>query len=180
MKRGYVRVSTDDQSVDLQVNALTDCDELYIDHGVSGAAVERPELSRLLADLEPGDHVVVWRLDRLGRSLQHLIELSNDFRDRDVAFSSITDNVDTSTSSGRLFFGIMATLAEFERELISERITAGMAAAKARGSAVGRPKRMSGEQVAQARQWVIEGKARREIARLFRVSPATLYRHLAA
>ncbi len=181
MKRGYARVSTNDQNLDLQTNALKEagCDVIYSDQGISGTVNGRPELSRLLEDLKDGDHVVIWKLDRLGRSLQHLVTLVNGFKAGDIAFTSLTDSINTSTSSGRFFFNIMASLAEFEREMISERTKAGLAAAKARGSVLGRPKRLSVEQVAQAREWIEQGKPKRQIARLLKVAPATLYRHLA-
>jgi DNA invertase Pin-like site-specific DNA recombinase len=180
MKRGYARVSTDEQNLDLQTDALTKagCEIVYCENGVSGVSRVRPELSRLLADLESGDHVVVWKLDRLGRSLQHLIQLINGFKDQGVDFSSVTDSIDTSTAGGRLTFHVMGAMAEFESAIISERTKAGMSAAKARGSHLGRPKGLSTEQVARAREWLDEGRTRREIARLLRVSPATLYRHL--
>ncbi len=181
MKRGYARVSTDDQNLDLQTDALKQagCEVIYSDSGVSGASRNRPELSRLLEDLEGSDHVIVWKLDRLGRSLQHLIQLVDDFGNREIDFTSLTDNIDTSTAGGRLVFHVMGAMAEFERGIISERTKAGMEAAKARGSHVGRPKRLSVEQVARARDWIEEGRTKREVARLLRVSPATLYRHLA-
>ncbi len=182
MKRGYARVSTNDQNLDLQTDALKQagCEVIYSDNGVSGATKDRPELSRLLADLEKGDHVIVWKLDRLGRSLQHLIQLVDDFGSREIDFTSLTDNIDTSTAGGRLVFHVMGAMAEFERAIISERTKAGMQAARARGSHLGRPKRLSVEQVARAKDWIKEGRTKREVARLLRVSPATLYRHLNA
>ena len=182
MKRGYARVSTTDQSIDLQTNALkkAGCDVIYSDHGVSGSAHERPELSRMLNDLEQGDSVVIWKLDRLGRSLQHLVNLVTGFKADGIGFTSLTDSINTSTPSGRFFFNIMASLAEFEREMISERTKAGLEAAKARGSALGRPKKLSIEHIAQAQEWKDQGKPMRHIARLLKVAPATLYRHLKA
>jgi len=182
MKRGYARVSTGDQNLDLQTDALKQagCEVVYSDNGVSGVNRDRPELSRLLADLESGDHVIVWKLDRLGRSLQHLIQLVDDFGSREIDFTSLTDNIDTSTAGGRLVFHVMGAMAEFERAIISERTKAGMQAARARGSHLGRPKRLSVEQVARAKDWIKEGRTKREVARLLRVSPATLYRHLNA
>ncbi len=180
MKRGYARVSTNNQNLDLQTNALkkAGCDVIYSDKGISGVVNGRPELTRLLAELESGDHVVIWKLDRLGRSLQHLVNLVNGFKEDGVTFTSLTDSINTSTSSGRFFFNIMASLAEFEREMISERTKAGLEAARARGSVLGRPKRLSVEQVVQAREWIEQGKPKRHIARLLKVAPATLYRHL--
>ena len=182
MRRGYARVSTEEQCLDLQTDALkkAGCEVVYSDNGVSGTNRNRPELSRLLADLEDGDHVIVWKLDRLGRSLQHLIQLVSGFGDRDIDFTSLTDNIDTTTAGGRLTFHVMGAMAEFESSIISERTKAGMQAAKARGSHLGRPKGLSIEQVARAKEWVGDGRTKREIARLLRVSPATLYRHLKA
>lgn len=179
MKRGYARVSTSDQKLDLQVNALQQagCDEIYIDKGLSGASHDRPELARLMADAEAGDHVIVWKLDRLGRSLQHLVQVVNDLREKGIAFTSLTNNIDTSTSEGRFFFNIMASLAEFEREIISERTRAGLQAAKARGATLGRPKKLSPELIEHAQKLKGEGMPKRQIARLLKVSPATLYRH---
>jgi len=182
MKRGYARVSTEDQNLDLQTNALKEagCEVIYSDHGISGANGDRRELSRLLTDLESGDHVIVWKLDRLGRSLQHLIQVVNGFRDQNIDFTSLTDHIDTSTASGRFFFHVMAAMGEFEREMISERTRAGLSAARARGSILGRPKSLSFEQVQLAKEWIEQGKAKRHIARLLKVAPATLYRHLNA
>ncbi len=179
MRRGYSRISTDDQRLDLQHDALSaaGCEVIYSDQ-ISGSKIERPELSRLLNDLDPGDSVVVWRLDRLGRSLPHLIELVSGFGDRDVHFVSLSESIDTSSAGGELTFHMLAALAQFERSLISERTKAGLASAKARGSLLGRPRCLSRQQVAHAKELVAEGKAKREVARLFKVSPATLYRAL--
>ena len=181
MKRGYCRVSTDDQRLDLQHDALMQagCDVIYSDQ-ISGSETERPELSRLLDEVEPGDTVVVWRLDRLGRSLPHLIELVTGFGEQGVDFASLSESIDTSTAQGELIFHLMASMAQFERRLISERTKAGLASAKARGSRLGRPKALSHAQVSHARELLSQGKAKREVARLFKVSPATLYRALAA
>jgi DNA invertase Pin-like site-specific DNA recombinase len=147
---------------------------------MSGAKTDRPELTRLLDDLEEGDVVVVWRLDRLGRSLPHLIELVSEFGDRGVHFSSLSESISTDTAGGELMFHLLGALAQFERSLISERTKAGLASAKARGSSLGRPRRLSQQQVAHARELIQQGRAKREVARLFKVSPATLYRALAA
>ena len=182
MKRGYARVSTNDQSVDLQVNALREasCEVVYVDEGVSGSITDRPELNRLLADLEDSDHVVVWKLDRLGRSLQHLLETVSGFRSRNIDFTSLTEQLDTTTPGGRMLFSIMGALSEFERDLIVERTCAGIKAARARGVTVGRPRSMSHEQVQHAKVLVEGGEPKRKVARLFKVSTATLYRALVA
>ena len=180
MRRGYARISTDDQRLDLQLDALrrAGCEEIYADQ-ISGSAAERPELSRLLNDLDEGDLVVVWKLDRLGRSLRHLIDLVSGLGERGVHFTSLSESIDTSFAGGELLFHILAALAQFERSLISERTRAGLASAKARGSLLGRPRRLSRDQVTQAERWVADGRPKREIARLFKVSVATVYRALA-
>jgi DNA invertase Pin-like site-specific DNA recombinase len=141
-KVGYVRVSDKDQSEDLQVDALkaNGCDVIYGDHGVSGAIVSRKGLDGLLESLSEGDTLVVWKLDRLGRSTIHLLQLLGDLRSRGVDFCAITQGIDTTTAVGRMLYGQLAVFAEYERNLISERTKAGMAAAKARGVHIGRPK----------------------------------------
>lgn len=138
---GYARVSTDEQSVDLQIDALkrAGCERIFRDNDYSGALKSRPALDDALDYLEPGDTLVTWRLDRLGRSLSHLISLVADLERRGVAFRSLSEAIDTSTASGRLQFHMMGALAEFERALISERTKAGMAAARSRGVQFGRP-----------------------------------------
>lgn len=141
-KIGYVRVSDKDQTEALQVDALkaAGCDLIYGDHGVSGAISKRRGLDEVLSALEDGDTLVVWKLDRLGRSTIHLLQLLSDLRDRGVDFQAITQGIDTTTAVGRMLYGQLAVFAEYERTLISERTKAGMAAAKARGVHVGRPR----------------------------------------
>ncbi len=138
---GYARVSTDEQSVDLQIDALerAGCGRIFFDSGFSGALRSRPALDEVLVELKSGDTLVTWRLDRLGRSLSHLITLVGDLEKRGIAFKSLSEAIDTSTAGGRLQFHMMGALAEFERSLISERTKAGMAAAKIRGAQLGRP-----------------------------------------
>jgi len=144
---GYVRVSDADQSEDLQIDALKQagCEIIYGDLGVSGATLKRRSLETLLHDLQPGDVLVVWKLDRLGRSTLHLLQLLEDLRQNGVDFIAITQGIDTTTAIGRLLFGQLAVFAEFEREQIRERTKAGMQAAKARGKHVGRPRAISPE-----------------------------------
>jgi DNA invertase Pin-like site-specific DNA recombinase len=141
-KIGYVRVSDRDQSENLQVDALkaAGCEMIYGDHGVAGAITNRCGLDDMLASLEEGDTLVVWKLDRLGRSTIHLLQLLSDLRDRGVDFQAITQGIDTTTAVGRMLYGQLVVFAEYERSLISERTKAGMAAAKARGVHIGRPK----------------------------------------
>ena len=134
MNIGYARVSTRDQTVALQVDALTavGCGKVYTEV-ISGAATERPILAKLLDEVRPGDIVVVWKLDRLGRSLKHLVETVNLLLQQDVGIKSLNDPIDTTTPQGRLVFNLFASLAEFERDVIRERTQAGLSAARARG-----------------------------------------------
>ena len=146
---GYARVSTEEQKVDLQLNALKQagCEQIFVDEGVSGAKADRAGLKKALASLQPGDTLVVWRLDRLGRSLINLVGLMSELGKRGVEFHSLMENIDTTSAGGRLVFHLMAALAEFERSLISERTKAGMEAARLRGIHVGRPKGIRTKQV---------------------------------
>ena len=140
---GYVRVSDADQSEDLQIDALqkAGCVKLKDDHGLSGANRHRPALEAMLHDLTEGDTLTVWKLDRLGRSTLHLMTILEDLQGRGIHFHAITQGIDTSTAVGRMIFGQLAVFAEYERSLISERTKAGMAAAKARGHHIGRPRK---------------------------------------
>jgi DNA invertase Pin-like site-specific DNA recombinase len=141
---GYARISTIDQNLNLQLDALkaAGCKHIYEDEGISGAHANRPGLMRALKRLSSDDVLVVWKLDRLGRSMRHLIELTTMFDDKGIGFRSLSDAIDTSTPGGKLYFHLMGAFAEFERNLISERTKAGMAAAKARGVKMGRPRRV--------------------------------------
>jgi DNA invertase Pin-like site-specific DNA recombinase len=141
MMIGYARVSTAEQNLALQIDALTSagCTQIYQDR-MSGSVSDRPELSRALQQLRPGDTLVTWKLDRLGRSLIHLLSLMRELQKAKVTFCSLSENIDTGTASGRLLFHVMGALAEFERSLISERTKAGMASAKLRGTRLGRPR----------------------------------------
>ena len=181
LRLGYVRVSTADQNEDLQRDALTaaGCDRLFIDHA-SGKTESRPGLDSLLEQLRPGDTVVVWRLDRLGRSLRHLIDLANLLDEQGVALVSLRESLDTSTPGGRLIFHVFGALAEFERDLIRERTTAGLAAARARGRVGGRPTVWTDEKLQAARAMHATGEHDiSSIARVLGISRATLYRGLA-
>ena len=177
---GYARVSTDDQHASLQEDALkkAGCLRTFTDHA-SGSKASRPELDRMLDQLRSGDVVVVWRLDRLGRSLKNLIELVERLADMDVAFRSLSESIDTTTANGRLFFSIMAALAEFERDLIRERTHAGLASARARGRVGGRPTVMNPKKIDKARKlYDSQQHTVAEIAEMLHVSVATIYRHL--
>jgi DNA invertase Pin-like site-specific DNA recombinase len=145
---GYARVSTLEQDPAAQLDALAAAavDQVFLDQA-SGALTERPELIRLLAQIRPGDTLVVWRLDRLGRSTSHLIQTVTELGERGIGFLSLTEAIDTTTSAGRLLFGILASLAAFERDLIRERTMAGLTAARARGNLSGRPSRMTPEKL---------------------------------
>lgn len=145
MMVGYARVSTDEQRPDLQIDALVKagCEHVLIDEGISGARESRPALDRALGQLRPGDVLVTWKLDRLGRSLSHLIQVVTALEAKQVALRSLSEAIDTGTAAGRLLFHVMGALAEFERSLISERTKAGLAAARARGRHPGRPRKQT-------------------------------------
>lgn len=185
MTLGYARVSTTEQSLDLQVDALkrAGCEQIYSD-SASGAKHDRPGLSQALDYLRSGDRLVGWRLDRLGRSLQHLIETVTELDKRGVAFSSITESIDTATSGGRLVFHIFGALAEFERALIRERTFAGLQAARARGRKGGRPKSAVLSDPKRLAMVLNLYKDKRnsikDICRTVGVTRSTLYRYLRA
>ena len=178
MRYGYARTSTDDQTTALQLAALKKarCAHIFEDKGQSGASTTRPALARCLKTLRAGDTLTVWKLDRLGRSLAHLIAIMDDLKGRGVRFQSLTEAIDTETPTGRLiwqFFGIMA---EFERGLITERTRAGVKAAKSRGVKFGRKPALTPEQIKHARKLLRKGEARQYVADLLKVSRTTLFR----
>jgi DNA invertase Pin-like site-specific DNA recombinase len=178
---GYARVSTIDQHTDLQHDALTAAGaaRIYTDHGVSGAKTTRPELDKMLDYLRDGDTLLVWRLDRLGRSMQHLVTLVADLKDRGITFRSLHEGIDTSTINGELVFNIFASLATFERELIRERTSAGLASARARGRLGGRPKKHNDATVQRIKELHALGTMTpQEIADAAKVSVSTMYRLL--
>ena len=181
MKIGYARVSTDEQNLDLQRAALESagCGRIFEDHGISGSATTRPGLSEALAAMKQGDSLVVWKLDRLGRSLGHLVGLLDDLGKRGVGFVSLTESIDTTTAGGRLVFHMMAALSEFERSLIMERTRAGMSAAKRRGTRLGRPLKMTPERLQRARALLESGAhSKRSVAALLGVHESTVRRAL--
>src|SRR2546423_12112386 len=177
---GYARVSTQDQTLNLQQDALEKigCSNIFTDTA-SGAATERKGLDEALAYVREGDTLVVWRLDRLGRTLKHLIETIADFNKRHIGFKSITENIDTTTSGGKLIFHIFVALAEFERDLIRERTKAGLAAARAGGREGGQPKALNSKQVAIAQQ-LYDDKTNSisDICKTLNISRSTLYRYI--
>lgn len=177
-KYGYARVSTQDQNLDLQIAALKEakCNDIYTDRGVSGVITRRPGLSRILKNLKPGDTLVVWRLDRLGRSLRYLVDTIDKLGKESIHFVSLTENIDTTTSGGRLLFHMMAALAEFERSLISERTRAGMAAARAKGRPLGRRPALTPAQHKEALQALTNNISLETIAKKYDVHPRTIRR----
>ncbi|WP_336810157.1 recombinase family protein [Bosea sp. MMO-172] len=182
MKRvGYARVSTEEQNLDLQLSALKQvgCVRIFTDQGISGLQAHRPGLDEAMAFLRPGHELVVWRLDRLGRSLINLINLIDDLGQRDIRFRSLNENIDTCSSGGRLVFHIMAALAEFERSLISERTRAGMAAARAQGKHIGRPISLTEKDYIEARRLIeMDGWRVDDVAGHYGVHAQTLRRLL--
>lgn len=178
MMIGYARVSTDEQNPALQFDALdhAGCKRIFTDYA-SGARPSRPSLDEALGLVKRGDILVVWKLDRLGRSLSHLITLIAELEKRGVAFRSLSEAIDTDTAGGRLLFHVMGALAEFERTLISERTRAGMAAAKTRGAVLGRPRKLSSDQVQSASRSLAQSRRSvRDIASKLLVSRSTLRR----
>ncbi|EMH2073951.1 recombinase family protein [Citrobacter sp. Cf084] len=178
---GYVRVSTNDQNTALQRNALESAGcELIFEDKISGKTSDRPGLKKLLKVLACGDTLIVWKLDRLGRSMRHLVTLIEELRQRDINFRSLTDSIDTSTPMGRFFFHVMGALAEMERELIVERTRAGLEAARAEGRVGGRRPKLTAEQWAQAGRLITAGETRQRVALIYDVGVSTLYRKFPA
>lgn len=180
MKIGYARVSTLEQNLNLQIDALqkAGCEKIITDE-VSGSVAERPGLKELRHSLRKGDTVVVWRLDRLGRSLKHLLEWVNDLQQEDIEFQSLQESIDTRTSTGKLIFHIFASLAEFERNLIGERTKAGLEAARVRGRQGGRPKKLNKDRRCLAID-LYKGKKHsiKQICQTVGISKPTLYSYV--
>ena len=177
---GYARVSTSDQNLDLQLDALkkAGCIKIFKDVA-SGSKSNRPGLEAALTYMRKEDTLVVWRLDRLGRSLRHLINVVTQIHDKEMSFKSLTENLDTSTSSGQLLFHIFGSLAEFESSLIRERTRAGLSAARARGRQGGRPRVMDSRKVALAKSMLSDpANGVAEVSKTLGVSKATLYTYL--
>ena len=182
MKYGYARVSTGDQTPALQLAALKQagCRQVFKDDGLSGATTKRPALIRCLKKLQSGDTLIVWKLDRLGRSLRDLITMLDDLKARGVKFRSLTEAIDTVTPTGRAMWQMIGVLAELERSLISERTRAGVAAAQRRGVKFGRKPKLSHQQVDHARKLLEQGEAPQTVADSFGIGRSTLYRCLKA
>lgn len=177
---GYARVSSGDQSLALQLDALkaANCQRIFTDKQ-SGAVQDRDGLNQALAFVRTGDTLCVWRLDRLGRSLPHLIKVIGELKDRQIGFKSLTENIDTSTASGQLMLHVLAALTEFERGVLRERTLAGLAAARARGRLGGRPSKMDTATVEMARGLLANSKnSIGDICRTLKISRSTLFRHV--
>ena len=176
MKMGYARVSTNDQDTQLQIDALTvsGCERIYQEKQ-SGAKQDRPELQQCLKSLRAEDILIVWKLDRLGRSLHHLIEVIKDLENRQIDFQSLTENIDTTNPTGKLIFHIFGSLAEFERGLIRERVKAGLAVAKNKGTKFGRPEALNDKDKDMALAMFNGGATKIAIARHFKVTRQTIY-----
>ena len=180
---GYARVSTQDQLLDLQLDALkkADCEEIFSEK-VSGVKTDRPELTKLLSSLRKGDMVIVWKLDRLGRSIQDLINVVTTIKNLGAEFTSIHDGINTTTATGRFTFNIFASLAEFEREIIRERTFAGLAAARIRGKKGGRPSGLTKVQQGKAKSvyimYISGKKSMTDISKEFNIARSTCYRYI--
>ena len=178
---GYARVSTDEQSLDLQLDALkaAGCQRIFTDQ-VSTTKADHPGLADALSHLRHADVLVIWKLNRLGRTVKGLVDFVADLHGRKIQFRSLTDGIDTTTPAGRSFFHVMASLAQMERELLAERTRAGLDAARRRGRVGGRKRRMTPGKVESARKLLRGGMAPREVAQSLSVSIPTLYRWLPA
>ena len=180
LRFGYARVSTDDQTTALQADALKQagCSRVYEDKASGKASMARPQLEECLADLREGDTLVVWRLDRLGRSLPDLVRIVTELEQKGVAFESLTERIETSSASGKLIFHVFAALAEFERNLIRERTKAGLAAARVRGRVGGRKPKLDAKQIRQITTLLRDRNASvTELAKDYGVSRTTIYKH---
>ena len=174
---GYARVSTDDQNLDLQLDALakSDCETVY-EEKASGKKADRPELANCLKALRAGDTLVVWRLDRLGRSLPDLVKIVSELEAQGIAFESLTEKIETGSATGKLVFHVFAALAEFERNLIRERTNAGLKAARARGRVGGRKPKLSEQQKKEVRALLRDPDVKvSDVAKRYGVSRTTLY-----
>lgn len=179
---GYARVSTLEQDPQLQLDALdaAGAERVFIDHGVGGAATVRPQLDRALDYLRAGDTLVVWKLDRLGRSTRHVLEILEQLTERGIGFRSLTEHLTTDGAMGQAMVTIMAAFAQLERDTLIERTRAGLAAAAAAGRTGGRPRALDPTQAARARELRGKGMTAAEVGKVLGCSRATVYRYLAA
>lgn len=180
MKIGYARVSTHEQNTSMQRHALKQagCEKIFTDTA-SGVRTDRPGLENAFNQLRAGDVLVVWKLDRLGRSLQHLIETIKSLQEKKIGFQSLQENIDTVTSGGKLIFHIFSALAEFERDVIRERTKAGLVAARARGRVGGRPALLAPKQIARVKKLYDARKNTvEEICKIFTISRPTFYNYI--
>lgn len=182
MRVGYARTSTTDQKLDLQIDALkaAGCaeDKIFTDT-ISGAKSERPGLARALEYLREGDTLIVWKLDRLGRSLKHLVNTVDELRNRGIGFVSLQENLDTTTPGGKLIFHVFCAISEFEREIIQERVNAGLTAARARGRFGGRPRKLTPKQIQIGKSLAADPKNTvTDICKTLGISRDIYYRHI--
>ncbi|NOR62856.1 MAG: helix-turn-helix domain-containing protein [Rhodobacteraceae bacterium] len=177
MQIGYARVSTEDQTTASQIDALTaaGCERVF-EETASGAKTDRPVLAETIEYLREGDVLVAWRLDRVARSLPHLISLMDDLKQRGIGLRSLTEQIDTTTASGKLIFHIFAALSEFERDIIRQRTRAGLVAARKRGRVGGRPRVMTAEKITAAKKLLASGEPAKDVATMLSISLPTLYR----
>jgi DNA invertase Pin-like site-specific DNA recombinase len=181
MEVGYARVSTAVQNLDLQLDALRNhgCEEIFTDK-ISGTKDKRPGLEEILRFVRPGNTLVVWRLDRLGRNMQDLIRIVNELNDREISFHSLQENItmDKSSATGQLMFHLFAAFAEFERNLIQERSAVGRMAARARGRLGGKPEKLEKKDIDLIKSLVAQGTPIKDIAQMWGLSRTTVYRNL--
>jgi DNA invertase Pin-like site-specific DNA recombinase len=178
MNFGYARVSTNDQNLDLQIDALKQYGvERIFQEKITGTKKERPQLDEMIKYLRAGDSVVVWKLDRIGRGFRHLIDLINEFADKEINFVSLKENINTSTVTGKLIFNIFASLAEFERDMIVERTKAGLESARARGRKGGRPPKSEDAVKIALKMYESKQYSISEIRKATGISKTSLYRY---
>ncbi|MDY6945002.1 MAG: recombinase family protein [Pseudomonadota bacterium] len=182
MRVGYARIALTDSDPSQQLEALREagCERVFTDEGINAGALKRPALERMLRTLRRGDVLVVCKLDRLGRSLSHLIQLTRRLADQGIGFRSLAEGIDTTAAASSSFFGFVDALAEFERSLIIERTRAGSVAARRRGVKAGRKPKLTPEKIIRAQRLIDQGDSPGDVAKSFDVSVATLYRHLPA
>jgi DNA invertase Pin-like site-specific DNA recombinase len=175
---GYARVSTEQQNLGTQIDALKKVCDTIVEEKESGAKRDRQQLKTVLDQLRAGDTLIVYKLDRLGRSVKDLIDIVNELKEKKINFQSLSENIDTSSPMGKCFFHMIAAISEMERDLIRERTVAGLAAARKQGKYGGRPDKFTTAQIEHARELIEQGKGRTETAKLLGMSRATLYRVL--